>query len=114
MKIVRRRIDTATGVASTETVYAITSLGHRYADAVLLATWLRGHWQIENTLHWVRDVTFGEDHSRVRTGAGPQVMAALRNTAINVSRLAGHSNLAAAQRHYSWTPGAAIDAITAA
>ena len=112
-KIVRRRTDTATGVASTETVYAITSLGHRYADAVLLAIWLRGHWRIENTLHWVRDVTFGEDHSAVRTGAGPQVMAALR-TAINVSRLAGHSNIAAAQRHYSWTPGAAIDAITAA
>jgi predicted transposase YbfD/YdcC len=114
MKVVRRRTDTATGITSTETVYAITSLGHRYADAVLLALWLRGHWQIENTLHWVRDVTFGEDHSAVRTGTGPQVMAALRNTAINVSRLAGHSNLAAAQRHYSWTPGAAIDAITAA
>jgi predicted transposase YbfD/YdcC len=114
MKIVRRRTEVATGVASTETVYAITSLGHRYADAVLLAVWLRGHWQIENTLHWVRDVTFGEDHSAVRTGAGPQIMAALRNTAINVSRLAGHSNIAAAQRHYSWTPGAAIDAITAA
>ena len=114
MKIVRRRTDTATGVASTETVYAITSLGHRYADAVLLAIWLRGHWQIENALHRVRDVTFGEDHSAVRTGAGPQIMAALRNTAINVSRLAGHSNIAAAQRHYSWTPGAAIDAITAA
>jgi len=114
LKIVRRRTDTATGVASTETVYAITSLGHRYADAVLLAIWLRGHWQIENTLHWVRDVTFGEDHSSVRTGAGPQIMAALRNTAINVSRLAGHSNIAAAQRHYSWTPGSAIDAITAA
>src|SRR3954447_3442936 len=114
MKIVRRRTDTATGVASTETVYAITSLGHRYADAVLLAIWLRGHWQIENTLHWVRDVTFGEDYSAVRTGAGPQIMAALGNTAINVSRLAGHSNIADAQRHYSWTPGAAIDAITAA
>jgi predicted transposase YbfD/YdcC len=114
MKIVRHRTDTATGVASTETVYAIASLGHRYADAVLLAIWLRGHWQIENTLHWVRDVTFGEDHSSVRTGAGPQIMAALRNTAINVSRLAGHANIAAAQRHYSWTPGAAIDAITAA
>jgi predicted transposase YbfD/YdcC len=114
MKVIRRRIDTATGVASTETVYAITSLGHRYADAVLLAIWLRGHWQIENTLHWVRDVTFGEDQSSVRTGAGPQIMAALRNTAINVSRLAGHTNIAAAQRHYSWTPGAAIDAITAA
>jgi predicted transposase YbfD/YdcC len=114
MKIVRRRTDVATGAFSTETVYAITSLGHRYADTVLLAIWLRGHWQIENTLHWVRDVTFGEDHSAVRTGAGPQVMAALRNTAINVSRLAGHTNIAAAQRHYSWTPGAAIDAITAA
>ena len=50
----------------------------------------------------------------VRTGAGPQVMAALRNTAINVSRLAGHTNVAAVQRHYSRTPGAAIDAITAA
>ena len=47
MKIVRRRTDTDTGVTSTETVYAITSLGHRYADSVLLATWLRGHWQIE-------------------------------------------------------------------
>jgi predicted transposase YbfD/YdcC len=114
MKLVRRRIDTATGVASTETVYAITSLGHRYADTVLLATWLRGHWQIENAIHWVRDVTFGKDHSAVRTGAGPQVMAALRNTAINVSRLAGHANVAAAQRHYSWTPGAAVEAITAA
>jgi DDE family transposase len=51
LKIIRRRTDTATGVASTETVYAITSLGHRYADAVLLAIWLRGHWQIENALH---------------------------------------------------------------
>src|SRR3954466_8984421 len=101
MKIVRRRTDTATGVTSTETVYAITSLGYCYADTVLLATWLRGHWRIENTLHWVRDVTFGEDHSAVRTGAGPQVMAALRNTAINVSRLAGHANIAAAQRLYS-------------
>ena len=52
MKIVRRRTETATGVTSTETVYAITSLGYRYADTVLLATWLRGHWRIENTLHW--------------------------------------------------------------
>ncbi len=114
MKLIRRRTDMTTGTRSVETVYAITSLGHRYADAVLLAIWLRSHWQIENTVHWVRDVTFGEDHSSVRTGAGPQVMAALRNTAINVSRLAGHTNIAAAQRHYSWTPGAAINAITAA
>jgi predicted transposase YbfD/YdcC len=91
MRIVRRRTDAGTAVTSTETVYAITSLGHRYADAALLATWLRTHWSIANSVHWVRDVTFGEDHSQVRTGAGPQIMAALRNTAINISRLAGHS-----------------------
>lgn len=114
MKVGRRRRDATTGKTTTETVYAVTSLGHRYADAVLLATWLRGHWQIENVLHWVRDVTFGEDHSQVRTGAGPQNMALLRNTAITVSRLAGHTNIAAAQRHYSWTPGAALAAVTAA
>ena len=114
MKVIRRRTDMATGKTTTETVYAVTSLGHRYAEAVLLATWLRGHWQIENVLHWVRDVTFGEDHSQVRTGAGPQNMALLRNTAITVSRLASHTNIAAAQRHYSWTPGAALAAVSAA
>jgi predicted transposase YbfD/YdcC len=114
MKVVRHRTDVTTGVHSTETVYAITSLGHRYADAILLATWLRSHWRIENSVHWVRDVTFGEDCSQVRTGAGPEVMAALRNTAINISRLAGHDNIAAAQRHYSWTPTAALDAVLAA
>lgn len=114
MKLVRRRTDAGTGATSTETVYAITSLGHRYADAVLLASWLRTHWSIENSVHWVRDVTFGEDHSQVRTGAGPQVMAALRNTAINISRLAGHTNIAAAQRHYSWTPTAALNAVLTA
>src|SRR4051812_144057 len=114
VKIVRHRTEVSTGGHSTETVYAITSLGHRYADAVLLATWLRTHWRIENSIHWVRDVTLGEDHSQVRTGAGPHVMAALRNTAINLSRLAGHTNIAAAQRHYSWTPDAALDAVLAA
>jgi predicted transposase YbfD/YdcC len=114
MKVVRRRTEARTGVTSTETVYAITSLGHRYADTVLLAGWLRSHWRIENSVHWVRDVTFGEDHSQVRTGAGPQIMAALRNTAINISRLAGHTNIAAAQRHYSWTPATALNAVLAA
>ena len=62
----------------------------------------------------VRDVTFGEDHSQVRTGHGPTNLACLRNLAINALRLAGHSNINAAQRLYSWTPGAAIEAITAA
>ena len=52
-----------------------------------LAAWIRGHWSIENKVHWVRDVTYDEDRSQIRTGTGPQVMAALRNAAIGALRL---------------------------
>src|SRR3954453_9994108 len=76
--------------------------------------WIRSHWMIENSLHWVRDVTDGEDHSRVRTGHGPQVMAALRNTAINIIRLRGGTNIAAAHRHFSYRPADVLDALTTA
>jgi predicted transposase YbfD/YdcC len=84
----------------TETVYAITDLQAHQARPDELATWLRGHWHIENKLHWVRDVTFAEDHSRVRTGSAPQVMATFRNLAISLHRLAGATNIAAALRHH--------------
>ena len=97
-----------------ETVYAITSLDHRAAGPRLLAGWIRSHWTIENSLHWVRDVTGGEDHSRVRTGHRPQVMAALRNTAINIIRLRGGTNIAAAHRAFSYNPDDVLDALTAA
>jgi predicted transposase YbfD/YdcC len=90
-----------TGRWRTETVYAITDLGPHQARPAELATWIRGHWQIENGLHWVRDVTYGEDLSQVRTGAGPQVMASLRNLAISLHRLAGATNIAAALRHHA-------------
>jgi hypothetical protein len=56
--------------------------------------WIRGHWQIENGLHWVRDLTFAEDLSQIHTGAAPQVMASLRNLAISLHRLAGVTNIA--------------------
>ena len=59
----------------------------------------RNHWTIENRLHWVRDVTFGEDHSRVRTQNAPQVMASLRNIAISLLRLACANNIAKALRY---------------
>jgi hypothetical protein len=58
-------------------------------------------------------VTEGEDHSSVRTGHGPQVMAALRNTAINMIRLRGGTNIAA-HRAFSYRPAAILDALTAA
>jgi predicted transposase YbfD/YdcC len=85
----------------TETVYAITDLAPHQARPDELAAWIRGHWQIENGLHWVRDVTFAEDLSQVRTGAGPQIMATLRNLAISLHRLSGATNIAAALRHHA-------------
>lgn len=85
----------------TETVYAITDLFVHQARPVHLAAWIRGHWSIENKVHWVRDVTYDEDRSQIRTGTGPQVMATLRNAAISVLRLAGIANIAAANRHYA-------------
>ena len=92
------------GRETVERVYAITSLPPERADAArLLAIW-RGHWGIENRLHWVRDVVFGEDKSQVRTESAPQLMAALRNLVIGMLRLSGVKNIAAALRHYSWKP----------
>ncbi len=106
IKVVRRRRRQKSGTSSIEIVYAVTSLDYRQAHPVLLAAWIQGHWTIENAVHHVRDVTQGEDHSSVRAGSGPQVMAALRNTALNLARLDGHANIARAQRHASWTPDA--------
>ena len=71
---------------------------HRGTPAHLLKL-NRGHWGIENGLHWVRDVTFDEDRCRVRKGAGAQAMASLRNLVIAVLRLAGASNIARELRH---------------
>ena len=89
-----------TGRWRTETVYAITDLTVHQARPDELAMWIRGHWQIKNGLHWVRDVTFGEDASRVSTGAVPQVMASLRNLVTSLHRLDGAANIAAALRQH--------------
>ena len=95
------------GKTSVETAYAVTSLGPEVAPAQLLAIW-RGHWAIENRLHYVRDVTFGEDASQVRSGAAPEVLAALRNVVLRLLRQAGHTNIAAALRQLAWQPGSAL------
>jgi predicted transposase YbfD/YdcC len=70
-------------------VYALTSLGFQQASPARLADYLRGHWSIENGLHHIRDVTFAEDASQVRTGSAPQAMAALRNLVIGMLCRAG-------------------------
>jgi predicted transposase YbfD/YdcC len=96
----RRRLDEPKRF-TTETVYAITDLKVHQAKPHQLAAWIRGHWSIENKIHWVRDVTYDEDRSQIRTGTGQQVMAALRNAAIGALRLAGVTNIAAANRHHA-------------
>lgn len=70
-------------------MHGLSSLPVQRATPARLLALSRGQWTIENRLHWVRDVTFDEDRSRVRSGAGAQVMASLRNLAISLLRLAG-------------------------
>lgn len=85
-------------------VYGVTSLAPAQADPARLVALHRGHWAIENRLHWVRDVTFDEDRSQVRKGVGARVMATLRNLAISLCRLAGAANIAAALRACAYDP----------
>jgi predicted transposase YbfD/YdcC len=79
-----KRERTIGGVTTIEVGYGITSLSEKEADAARLLALTRMHWRIENGLHYVRDVTMGEDASRVRKGNAPQVLAALRNLVIFV------------------------------
>jgi predicted transposase YbfD/YdcC len=90
------------GTISKETRYFITSAPRKLADAGHLLRWARGHWSIENRSHYVRDVTFGEDASRIRKGSGPEVMAAIRNVAIGFLRSIGATNIAETLRRNSF------------
>jgi predicted transposase YbfD/YdcC len=94
-------------VTTRETVYGITSLSIEEADAARLLELTRDHWGIENGLHYQRDVTLGEDQSRVRKGSAPQVMAALRNSVLHVLDGTADS-LAAAMRTMSNCFGKAL------
>jgi predicted transposase YbfD/YdcC len=94
--------------ASVEVTYVITSLSPARADARRLLGHLRGHWGIENKTHYVRDVTFDEDRSQVRTGAAPQLMAAVRNLALALLRRVGHANIAEALRTYAGRPHTSV------
>ena len=96
----------------TETVYAIVTLPAEQATPAELATWIRSHWFIENRLHWIRDVTLGEDLHQARTGNGPHILAILRNLVISVLRLTGHDNIARALRHHGRHPDQAIALLT--
>jgi len=92
------------GKTTVEVQFAITSVTREQADAAkLLACW-RGHWHIENRLHWIRDVVYGEDKCQVRSGHGPQNLAALRNAAINLLRFSGRPKIAPSLRQFACQP----------
>ena len=84
-----------------ETAYLISSLDHNVHKPEIFLRLNRGHWGIENRLYYVRDVTMGEDACRVRKGSAPQVLAGIRNSVLNLLRLDGWQNIAAALRHHS-------------
>lgn len=107
-QIERQVIVKKTGECREEVVAGVTSLGPERANAARLLALVRGHWQIENQSHGVRDVTFDEDRSQVRCGNIPQGMAALRNTVIGLMRWAGDTNIAAACRRFAAQPWAAL------
>jgi predicted transposase YbfD/YdcC len=111
IQVRRRRRPTKGKKWSTETVYAITSLTATQTTPADLADILRGHWGIEDRLHWVRDVTYDEDRSQIRTANGPHVMASLRNLAITILRLTGTTNIAAALRHHARRPNRPLQTI---
>ncbi|WP_329538410.1 ISAs1 family transposase (plasmid) [Streptomyces sp. NBC_01450] len=103
IEIKRRRVNRRTGKVQTKTVYAVTNLSPGQANPSQLAELMQNHWSVE-ALHHVRDVTYGQDASRVRTGTAPRAMATMRNLAIGLMRQAGWTNIAAATDHYRSRP----------
>lgn len=93
-----------TAETTTEVVYLITTLTREQASPERLLELVRGHWGIENRSHYVRDVTFQEDHSRLRTGNAPQILASLRNLVITLIHRHGSSQIASTRRSLSSHP----------
>ncbi len=108
-----RRVIVATGEVSEEVTYGITSLSAQQANATVLERLWRGHWAIENRVHYPRDVTLGEDAGQAYRGNTPQALAALRNAVLNLFRAHGWRSVADALRHYGAFPDRALRLIGA-
>jgi predicted transposase YbfD/YdcC len=96
------------GARRSETVYLITTLPPEPASPHRLLELVRGHWHIENRLHYVRNVTFGEERSRLRTGNAPQILAALRHLVITLIHRCGSCDIAATRRAFAYHPHRAL------
>ena len=99
-----RRTTTRGGRTTTDIQYAITSVDRSHVDAAGLLSWWRGHWGIENKVHWVRDETFGEDRCRIRTKSAPHILSTIRNLAMNWFRSQKIDTIAQALRENAWNP----------
>ncbi len=100
------------GEVEVEVVFGITSLPRERAGAATLLDLTRAHWGIENGLHGRRDGTLREDAGRARKGAGPQVMAIMRNIVIYLRRLSGKASLAAATRYHMCHPEKSVELLS--
>jgi len=107
-----RRCWQSKGVWKEAVRYGVTSLPAIIAIPERLLKLKRGHWTIENCLHYVKDVTLGEDKSTVHADNGPNIMAALRNTVVSLLRRAGFSTIAARMRYNSTHPQAALEVLS--
>jgi predicted transposase YbfD/YdcC len=107
LRLERRFVHKRTGrVLSEDTAYAVTSLVPAVASpAALLQLW-QAHWGIENRLHWVRDVVFGEDLATTRTAHAPQALAAFRNLAISLLHWWHRPDITAARADFASHPAA--------
>jgi len=106
-------VDKLTGKRRIKHVAIVTSLTPGEAEPGEILNYLRGHWVIENSVHWVRDATFNEDRCTVAIKPVAQVLAAIRNVAIALLRRAGYHNIAAATRHCAAHPEEALALIGA-
>ena len=96
------------GKRTAETVCFITSLSRLHANAAALLKLARSHWSIENGVHYVRDVAFGEDACTVTTGSAPQVLAALRNASLALIQHSGFQAVTRALRRFAAHPLEAV------
>ena len=104
-RVCRRQVDQKT---SLEHHYYVTSLPAEVAPPEELERLCRGHWTIENRVHYIRDVTFGEDASDARTGSTPEARAVLINLVLALLRADGWALISEAWRHYGAHPAKAL------
>jgi len=97
-----RQSTNALGITQTQVRYGVSSLPAHLADPNRLLELTRGHWGIENGLHYRRDVTFHEDHAQLRMGHAPEMLAVLNNIVLGLFARQGETNIAHARRDFAY------------